>query len=90
MARGGKREGAGRKSIAAEEQTREKAKAAIEGLYGSLEDGLKSLLQSGEASLIKFVWEHAVGKSPEHVDVTSNGETINAPQEIIIKDFSKK
>lgn len=90
MARGGRREGSGRKSVAAEEQTREKARAAIVGLHGSVEKGLQSLLTSGEPSLIKFVYEHAIGKPQDQVDVTSNGETINAPQEIIIKDFSKK
>jgi hypothetical protein len=90
MARGGARKGAGRKSVADEEKAREKAKAAITELYGSMEEGIKTLLQSDEPSLIKFVWEHALGKPTDQVDLTSNGETIGQPQEIIFKDYSKK
>ena len=90
MAHGGARKGAGRKSVAEEEKTREKAKAAITGLYGSIEEGLKKLLQSDEPSLIKFVWEHAMGKPTDQVDLTSNGETNGQPQEIVFKDYSKK
>lgn len=89
MPRGGARAGAGRKSIAAEEQTREKAKAAIQAKYETLEKGLESLLNSGEPSLVKFVFEHAFGKPTEDVDITSNGKSISA-KEIIYRDYTRK
>lgn len=88
MGRGGPRPGSGRRSIADEENTRAKAKAAISGLYGSVEEGLKKLLQSGEPVLIRFVYEHACGKPPDQVDVTTNGKDIST-KEIIFRDFSK-
>lgn len=69
MSRGGARPNAGRKSIAEEEKTKVKAQAAITGKYGSLEDGLKALLDSEEPSLIKFVYEHALGKPTENIDI---------------------
>jgi hypothetical protein len=69
MAWGGVRKGAGRKPVAIEEKTREKAKAAICAKHGSIEEGLKSLLDSGEPSLVKFVYEHALGKPAEEINV---------------------
>lgn len=88
MPQGGARKGAGRKSVASEEQTREKCKAAISGLYGSVEEGLKKLLQSGEPGLIKFVFEHALGKPQDEVDITTNGKDI-ASKEIIFREYGK-
>lgn len=76
MPRGGARNGAGRKSIADEEKTREKAKAAICAKYVTLEKGLESLLTSGEPALIKFVFEHAFGKPTEDIDLKSGGRAI--------------
>jgi len=64
---GGNRPNSGRKSIADEEKTREKAKAAIQAKYQTLEKGLESLLSSGEPALIKFVFEHAFGKPTEEL-----------------------
>jgi len=88
---GGSRPGSGRKSIAEEFKTSDLARTAIIQKYGSLEEGLKKLLDTGEQALIKFVFEHALGKTTDHMDVTTKGERLNsAPQEIIIKDFSKK
>lgn len=66
---GGARPGAGRKSIAEENKTRELCKAAIVGKYGSVENGLMKLLESGEPSLMKFVYEHAIGKPTENVNL---------------------
>ena len=88
--RGGARNKSGRKSIAEEFGTRDLARKALIEKYQTLEAAMQALLETREPALMKFVFEHAFGKTPEHVDVTSNGETINAPQEIIIKDFSKK
>lgn len=89
MPRGGSRVGAGRKSIAAEEQTREKAKAAITAKYETLEKGLESLLSSGEPALVKFVFEHAFGKPTEEVDISSLGKSLSA-KEIIYRDYTRK
>jgi hypothetical protein len=68
--RGGAREGSGRKPKADEELVRNQSIEAITQLYGSVENGFKTLLRSGEASLIKFVWEHAVGKPKEKVELS--------------------
>lgn len=84
MGRGGARTGAGRKSVAAEEKTRELCKAAIAGQYGSVEEGIKSLLTSGEPALVKFVFEHALGKPTNEVDITSGGE----PLKVKFTDFA--
>lgn len=73
MALGGARPGAGRKPKADEEKIRGLAVAAIEKRHGSLEEGFGKLLETGEPSLIKFVWEHAVGKPREKVDMDVDG-----------------
>lgn len=73
---GGARPGAGRKSRAEEEQTAEQARKAIIAKYGSIEGGLEFLLVSKEPQLIKWVFEHALGKPPERVQLDGelNGE----------------
>lgn len=79
---GGARPGAGRKPKADEEKVRNLAVSAIEKTHGSLEEGFTKLLKSGEASLIKFVWEHAVGKPREKMDVDLDG-ALTGPSVII-------
>lgn len=69
MARGGSRKNAGRKSIAEELGTRDLARKAIIDKYQTLDNGLKTLLESGEPALVKFVFEHAFGKSPDQLNV---------------------
>lgn len=75
MALGGKRPGAGRKPLSTELKSADLARTALKAKYGSLENALKALLESGEPALIKFVCEHAFGKSPDilkgDVSVTS-------------------
>ncbi len=73
MARGGYREKSGRKSKVDELKVQNLAVKSIESKYGSVEKGFKSLLETGEPSLIKFVWEHAVGKPREKVDMNMEG-----------------
>ena len=68
--KGGARPGAGRKTIAQELGTADLAKKALIERYGSLELSLKSLLDSGEPALIKFVHEHAFGKPTEKVELS--------------------
>jgi hypothetical protein len=85
MPRGGARPGGGRKSIAEELGTRDLARKAIIDRWGSLDEGLKALLNMGEPALIKFVFEHAFGKSPEHIDLTSNGKELKTITGMIVK-----
>lgn len=73
---GGARHGAGRKSKADEEKVKQQSLAAITELYGSIEKGFEKLLTSNEPSLIKFVWEHAVGKPREKMDIDLDGFVI--------------
>lgn len=68
MPSGGPRPNSGRKPVAIENHTKELCRAAISGKYGSLEDGLKWLLDSEEPALIKFVYEHAFGKPTEKIE----------------------
>lgn len=88
---GGAGRGQGRKSKAQELKVRDTSIEAITEEYGSLKEGFLALLRSNEPSLVKWVFEHAAGKPTDKLDVVSNGETINnAPQEVIIKDYTKK
>lgn len=82
MALGGARPGAGRKPKADEEKIRGLAVSAIEKRFGSIEQGFEHLLGTGEASLIKFVWEHAVGKPREKVDMDMRGK-LSGPSVVI-------
>jgi hypothetical protein len=66
--KGGHRQGAGRKTKAEEDRVRNLAVKSIISKFGSEEAGFKSLLESGEPSLIKFVYEHAFGKPKEKVE----------------------
>lgn len=74
MGVGGKRPGAGRKPKVDEEKVRGLAVSAIEKRFGSVENGFDHLLQTGEASLVKFVWEHAVGKPRDKMDMDMQGK----------------
>lgn len=67
--KGGARPGAGRKSGRDEEKARKLCITAIERKYGSLEEGLVALLESDEPSLQKFVFEHAIGKPTDKIDL---------------------
>jgi hypothetical protein len=68
--KGGYREGAGRKTKADEEKVKAIAKAAIVGKYGSEEAGWLALLDSRDATLVKFVYEHAYGKPKDKHEFT--------------------
>lgn len=68
--RGGARPGGGRPTKADEEKVKKLAQGAIIKKYGSLEKGFHALLTGPSDMLKKFVWEHAVGKPREKIDVT--------------------
>lgn len=69
--RGGKRQGAGRKSRAEEMMTAELARTALTTKYGTLEKALLEMWDSKEPALMKFVAEHAFGKPTENVNLNS-------------------
>jgi len=76
--KGGARPGAGRKKKEVEKEVRLLAINAIIEVYGSVEAGFKNLLKSGEPTLVKFAWGHAVGnpKDTMDIDMKSTVETI--------------
>lgn len=71
--RGGAMPGAGRPTKADERRVRDLSVKAIVKMYGSEEKGFIALLKSGEAVLIKFVFEHAYGKPKEHHELSGPG-----------------
>lgn len=89
MAKGGKREGAGRKSKAEELKVANQAIEAITERYGSLKDGFIALLRSGEPSLIKWVFEHGAGKPQDKVDLTTNGKDLPTSKEIVFRRYKE-
>lgn len=52
-----------------EQKVIETSLAAITERYGSLKDGFMALLDSKQPQLIKFVFEHAVGRPKEKLDI---------------------
>jgi len=85
--KGGARQGAGRKSKAEELKVANQAVSAITQKYGSPEAGFKALLDSGEASLIKWVFEHAYRKPQDKIDVTTNGKSLPTSKEIVFRRY---
>jgi hypothetical protein len=82
---GGVRPGAGRPSKADERRVRDLSVKAIVKCYGSEEKGFQALLKSGEAVLIKFVFEHAYGKPKEHHELSGpDGGPIETKFEITL------
>jgi hypothetical protein len=68
MGLGGKRAGAGRKPVHDEMKARDLCQTAIINKFGTLEDGLQFLLESNEPTLMKFVFEHAIGKPTDKIE----------------------
>lgn len=83
--RGGARPGAGRKSIAEEFRTADLARKAIIEKYGSLEAGLVDLLK-GDPVLKRFVFEHALGKPQDNLNL----EVTEPIKELIFEKASRK
>ena len=80
--KGGAREGAGRKPIAIEEKVQQLCQNAIIAKWGSLEEGIKALLESKSDRLKMFAFEHALGKPTEKVDL-SGGLTIQYTRRVV-------
>ena len=79
---GGARPGAGRPKKEFEINVREIAIKAIEQYYGSIHNGFVTLLNSKEPALIKFCWEHGVGKPTDeiHMNVEQDIKTFQVIQ----------
>ncbi|MES3017899.1 MAG: hypothetical protein V4721_08980 [Bacteroidota bacterium] len=76
--KGGARPGAGRPTIAKELATADLARNVLIEKYGSLNEALIALLDTGEPALQKFVFEHAFGKSPDKIEHSGiNGLTLH-------------
>lgn len=85
MARGGARPGAGRRTLAQHLKTADLAQKALISRYGSLEKALVALLNMNEAVLTRFVFEHAMGKPTDNIEV--DGEIV---QELTFKVIRAK
>lgn len=85
MAKGGKRIGAGRKSVAEEVNSREISMNTLVNKFGSKEGALNYLLDSGEPSLIKFVYEHAFGKPTEKLIQDINIDGVRGVEKLFIE-----
>ena len=83
MAHGGKRPNAGRKTLTSELSSKELAQSAIIAKFGTINKGLEFMLTTGEPSLIKFVFEHAIGRPIERTVSTDTHGNDLAPQIII-------
>lgn len=77
---------AGRKSAAEEWNTRNLCQKAIEEKYGGLQEGCQALLDSREPVLMRWVFEHALGKPVDKVEL--NGETDNK-LEVVVRYANK-
>lgn len=75
MPAGGARPNSGRKTAAEEFDTSNICRAAIEAKYTSLEKGCQALLDSREPVLMRWVFEHALGKPVDKVEL--DGKTDN-------------
>jgi hypothetical protein len=64
----------GRKSKEYEINVQNIALKAIEEYYGSIQDGFIQLLGSDEPALIKFCWEHGVGKPTDMIQMNVEQE----------------
>lgn len=85
MAHGGKRDGAGRKAKADELELIEKLSPLDDLAFKALKDGVKA----GEFQYVKMFMEYRYGKPKEKVDVTTDGEKINAIQVEVVRSYVK-
>jgi len=71
---GGKRIGAGRKTVSEEVNSRELCTRVLIKKYGSLDLAIENLLKDENPILKKFVFEHAIGKPTENVNLSGEVE----------------
>lgn len=91
MARGGFREGAGRKSKAEEMGL----PSLIEEVIG--EQGKRDIIQKlfekakqGSFLHTQLLMHYIYGKPQDHVDITTGGDKVDSVREIVFKDYSGK
>ena len=80
---GGARANAGRKSIIEELGSRELSVSAIVDFYGGVKEGMVALLATGNPLLIKFVFEHALGKPTDNVNLTGSLDLVVTGMKVI-------
>jgi hypothetical protein len=71
----------GRKSSGEEQETRKICMNALEAKYGSIQKAVERLLSSEEPALVKFVYEHALGKPQDKVEFAGKNVTIKVHAE---------
>ena len=81
MARGGKRDGAGRKPKTEEQQLIEKLKP-LEPLAF---EALAKLLKKGDQRAVQLFMNYMYGKPKEKMDVTTNGESVKFTVRDLVK-----
>ncbi len=86
---GGIRKGQGRKPIAEELKSYDLCRSALVAKFGSMEAAITYLIESEEPALMKFVYEHAIGKPQDKVDLTTNGKELPSTKEIVFRDYDK-
>jgi hypothetical protein len=75
MSWGGKREKAGRKPKADEQELVEKLTPLADNAYSALQTGL----ENNEPWAVKLWFEYYYGKPKQSIDIKSDGEQINLP-----------
>jgi hypothetical protein len=68
--------GPGRKPLSVEMNARQLCLSAIEKKFGSIEKGIIYLLETEEPALVKFAFEHAIGKPIDQVQATHTVEVL--------------
>lgn len=86
MGHGGKRQGAGRKPKAEEQELIEKLSPLDKKGFKALEDGL----DDGQSWAVKLFMEYRFGKPKQVTDITTNGENITIPQIVFTKSGENK
>lgn len=77
MPAGGYRPNSGRKKIVPKLNAQQVCQKALISKFGSLHKGILHLINSGEPSLLKFVYEHAIGKAVDlNAMVTPDGKSL--------------
>lgn len=85
----GKAGRSGRKGNAEEWGSKNICMAAVVEEYGSVEEGVRALLKSKEPSLLKFVFEHILGRTDSLVKLQGDVD-VDGKLEIIVKYAEKE
>ena len=70
--KGGARAGSGRPTLAKELSSADLARNVLIKKYGTLEKALQYFIEQGNPRLTLFILEHAMGKSPDKIQMSAN------------------